>query len=386
MGTGFSRRPKVFVSSTCYDLGPVREQLRNFLLDIGYDPILSEYADVLYDPRTHTHTSCLQEVPGTDMIVLVLGARFGGKAVPEALNAVSLENISNSGFDVSAIESIPNLSVTQLEVLKAVESQVPVFAFVDEKVWHDHLVYEKNKDLVTQIRFPSIEKPETAKYIFEFINFLKSRIRGNSVTPFAKFEDIENHLRKQWASLFQRLLRESRDSTYEGKRIFGLAEQIEDLKTAILSTIDNTQSREIARSAIRYRRLVDFVSSLRMPNPASAIQGNMRFDQLLTGAGIARIAEVEAHDRERIYGRTVLVKNDGTYFELRFPKDFLADIATDWETFVALPLETRKVIYEALSDMERMGPRLLRYRTEQFEDVATSREPAASGEPKGLLG
>lgn len=378
--------PKVFVSSTCYDLGPVREQLRNFLLDIGYDPILSEYSDVLYDPRTHTHTSCLQEVPGADMVVLIVGSRFGGKAVPEALNSISLENIANSGFDVSAIESIPNLSVTQLEVLKAVESQVPVFAFVDEKVWHDHLVYEKNKDLVGQIRFPSIEKSETAKYIFEFINFLKARIRGNSVTPFSKFEDIENHLRKQWASLFQRLLRESRERTYEGKRIFGLAEQIEDLKTAILSTIGNAQSREIARGAIKYRRLVDFLSSLRLSNPAATIQGNMKFDQLLAEADIARVAEIEAHDRDRPYGRTILVKNDGTYFELRFPKDFLSDIASDWDLFVALPLESRKVIYEALSDMERMGPRLLRYRNEQFEEASAPRESFVDTEPKGLLG
>jgi len=135
--------PKVFVSSTCYDLGPVREQIRNFLFDLGYEPILSEYSDILYDPRTHTHTSCLHEVPGADMVVLIVGSRFGGKAVPEALNTVNLESITSAGFDISAIENVSNLSVTQLEILKAVESQIPVFAFVDEKVWHDHLVFEK---------------------------------------------------------------------------------------------------------------------------------------------------------------------------------------------------------------------------------------------------
>ena len=39
--------PKVFVSSTCYDFGMAREQLRAFLLRLGYDPILSEYSDVV---------------------------------------------------------------------------------------------------------------------------------------------------------------------------------------------------------------------------------------------------------------------------------------------------------------------------------------------------
>lgn len=378
--------PKIFVSSTCYDLGAAREQLRNFLLDVGYDPILSEYSDILYDPRTHTHTSCLQEVPGADLVVLIVGSRFGGKAVPEALSSVSLESISNAGFDISTIENISSLSVTQLEVLKAVESQVPVFAFVDEKVWHDHLVYEKNKDIVGQIKFPSIEKPETAKYIFEFINFLKSRIRGNSVVSFSKVEDIQDHLRKQWASLFQRLLRELRDREYEERRIFGLTEQIEDLKTAMLSTIGNTQSRDIARGVIKYRRLVDFLSGLRLTNPKLIFQSKVSFDDLLKEAGITRIVEMDARDRERVFGRTILVKEDGTYFELGFPQDFLADVSVNWESFVAMPEDSRRVIYEALLDNVRMPPRLLRHRNMQFEDLIRDEEVVSDSEPRGLLG
>ena len=88
--------PKVFVSSTCYDLSMAREQLRSFLLRLGYDPILSEYSDVLFDPRAHTHSSCIQEVPNADMVVLLIGPRFGGKIVPEALNNVDMESLINS--------------------------------------------------------------------------------------------------------------------------------------------------------------------------------------------------------------------------------------------------------------------------------------------------
>jgi hypothetical protein len=327
--------PKVFVSSTCYDLGATREQLRNFLLDLGYDPILSEYSDILYDHRTHTHTSCLQEVPGADMVVLIVGSRFGGKAVPEALSAVNIDSISNNGFDVSAIDNITNLSVTQLEVMKALEAQLPVFAFVDEKVWHDHHVYEKNSDIVAQIKFPSIDKQETAAYIFEFINFLKSRIRGNSVISFSKVEDIESHLRKQWASLFQRLLREDRDRSYDVRRAFGLSEQIEDLKTAVLSTISSSQARDIARGTIKYRRLIDFLNGLMISDVSAIYQATISFDDLMQQAGIAEVIELGERDRNRPFGRTILLKDDGTYFELRYPKDFLARISSDWNSFVA---------------------------------------------------
>jgi hypothetical protein len=359
--------PKVFVSSTCYDLGATREQLRNFLLDLGFDPILSEYSDVLYDHRTHTHTSCLQEVPGADMVVLIVGSRFGGKAVPEALSAVDIESVSNNVFDVSAIDNITSLSVTQLEVLKALEAQLPVFAFVDEKVWHDHHVYEKNSAIVAQIKFPSIDKQETAVYIFEFINFLKNRIRGNSVISFSKVEDIESHLRKQWASLFQRLLKEDRYRSYEDRRAFGLSEQIEDLKTAVLSTISSSQARDIARGTIKYRKLIDFLNGLMIGDVSAIHKATISFDDLLQQAGIAEVIELGERDRSRPFGRTILLKNDGTYFELRYPKDLLARISTDWNNFVAMPEESRRVIYEALSDLERMGPPLLRYRDTQFE-------------------
>ena len=46
---------KVFVSSTCYDLGMVRAELRNYLINLGHDPIMSDFNDVLFDPKEHTH-------------------------------------------------------------------------------------------------------------------------------------------------------------------------------------------------------------------------------------------------------------------------------------------------------------------------------------------
>lgn len=51
---------RVFISSTCYDLGIARESLRKFIVSLGYEPVMSDYSDVLYDPRIHTHTSIAQ--------------------------------------------------------------------------------------------------------------------------------------------------------------------------------------------------------------------------------------------------------------------------------------------------------------------------------------
>lgn len=358
--------PKIFISSTCYDLGMAREQLRSFLLRMGYDPVMSEYSDVLYDPRTHTHTSCIKEVPNADMVVLLIGSRFGGNVIPEALSTVDLENLANASFDVTVLEDPEKLSITQLEVLKAIDTTIPVFAFVEEKVMHDHFVYKKNKDLVDEIQFPSIDKPESAKYIFEFINFLHNRNKGNSVIPFRKIEDIETHLRKQWGALFQRLLREQREQLHESRKMFAISEQIEDLKTAVISTIGNSQNREVARGVIKYRRLSDFLSGLSLNDFSVVTQGDCTFEELLSSADIVSVRDIPGS--HNTFGRSALIKSDGTFYELRFSQEFLNRIAIDWQSYTALSPDVRQIIFEAISDMGKVGPNILRYRDEQFEE------------------
>ena len=136
---------KVFVSSTCYDLSILRSQLRLFIQNIGHEPTMSDYNDLLYDPRVHTHTSCVDEVASCDAVVLIVGSRFGGKSVPEALSKLDFDRLFNESKSIESLKVKENLSVTQLEILKAVESDIPVFTFIDEGVWHDHALYEKNK-------------------------------------------------------------------------------------------------------------------------------------------------------------------------------------------------------------------------------------------------
>lgn len=363
--------PKIFLSSTCYDLGMVREQLRSFFLRLGYDPILSEYSDVLYDPRMHTHTSCIQEVPNADIVVVLIGSRFGGRAVPEALGSIDIENLVKSSFDVTVLMEPEKLSITQLEVLKAIDATVPVFAFVDEKVMHDHFVYQKNKDIADKIKFPSIEKPESARYIFEFINFLHQRNKGNSVVTFGRIEDIESHLMKQWGALFQKLLREQRDHAHETRKLFTISEQIEDIKTAIISTIGNAQSRDVARSVIKYRRLSDFLSGLSFPNATVITEGTCGFEELLESADIVKVRDIP--DPRMAFGRVALIKTDGTFYEMRMSQEFLSRVAIDWTNFVTLSPEVRRIVFEAISDMGRMGPGLLRYKLEKFDEYFAER-------------
>ncbi|BDQ68041.1 DUF4062 domain-containing protein [Shewanella xiamenensis] len=366
---------RVFVSSTCYDLSVIRAQLRIFIQNLGHEPLMSDYSDLLYDPRIHTHTSCVDEVASADVVVLIVGARFGGKTVPEALAKLDFDLLKKESKSTESLTKKENLSVTQLEILKAVESGIPVFTFVDQSVWHDHALYEKNKDkpIINDISFPSIEKPETASFIFEFINFLRHRARGNSVFTFSKLQDIEDALKRQWSSLFQKLIQEQRNRAFEAKRLDNLTEQFEDLKTAILTSIGTTNERDVARGVVRFRRLIDFVRALGLKDHSFLIRGHHTWDELLYYAEIEKVLDAsdlpeEFSYQRRSFGpraRMYLIKRDGTFFELRTSPDFFHNLSLEWGAFMELSEETREIIVDALSEMRPgMGP--LRYVREPF--------------------
>lgn len=349
---------KVFVSSTCYDLSILRSQLRLFIQNIGHEPTMSDYNDLLYDPRVHTHTSCVDEVASCDAVVLIVGSRFGGKSVPEALSKLDFDRLFNESKSIESLKVKENLSVTQLEILKAVESDIPVFTFIDEGVWHDHALYEKNKDkaIISDIDFPSIQKPETARFIFEFINFIRHRVRGNSVFPFSKLQDIEDILRRQWSALFQKLLLEQRSKAYAARRLDDLSEQFEDLKTAILSSIRNDKQREVARGVVRYRRLVTFLRNLGRFDFGLVTAGHASWTDVLNSADIKKVFNPldlpdNISSRGSYRNRIFLIKEDNTFFELRAPQDYMIELEADWAGFVMLSDDTRSIIWEALDDI-----------------------------------
>lgn len=176
--------PRVFISSTCYDLKHIRENLKYFVKTIGYEPVLSEDGDVFYGPSNHTHDACLKEVQTCQIFVLVIGGRYGGKF-----------NGSDS-------------SITNNEYREAISKGIPVFALVESAVYSDNHLYatnvKNNKELAQQIDYPSSDSTK----IFEFIDEVRKQTANNAIYPFKDFSDMETYLRKQWAGMMYDFLDE----------------------------------------------------------------------------------------------------------------------------------------------------------------------------------
>jgi hypothetical protein len=166
--------PIVFISSTYYDLRHVREIIRDFIISLGYEPVLSEYSDVLYRPGDSVQNSCLEEIKHCDMFVLIIGQRYGSL--------------------------FPNdtLSITHREYIEASSNNIPIFAFVDRDVYTDFKIWQENQH-IDSIKYITVHENE----IFQFIDDIMSKAVDNALIQYGSVSDILNHLRKQWAAMFK---------------------------------------------------------------------------------------------------------------------------------------------------------------------------------------
>lgn len=350
---------RVLVSSTAYDLGVLRTSLKNFIQSLGFDPVLSEESDVLYDPRDHTHGSCLREVEQCDMVILIIGARFGS-----SISDAEVQKLT-ARLDEAALErpTSTRLSVTQAEALTAAIHRIPVFAFVERGVDHDYRIYRRNvhEDFAANIQYASIARAGTAEYIFSFIEYLQRRASNNSITIFDSIDDVYGHLQKQWSALFQRLLRESRMQEEKEVRIDKLAQEMQELKEAVLQSIGpGGGGRTIARMSIEYRDMVDF---LRCLPPAAApirdlvVEVTHSWDELLLIAG--GITSLEELKDPSSPWPTLLRRGALEDHVCRISTADISKLGERWKRFRQLPSDQKAVVIDGLFEVLNSSPRVI---------------------------
>ncbi|MDP1803195.1 MAG: DUF4062 domain-containing protein [Bacteroidota bacterium] len=175
--------PRVFVSSTCYDLNEIRDSLYSFISSLNYVPVFSDKNDVFYHPDMHTHDSCIKEVETCQLFVLIIGGRFGGK------------------YHLDTEKSIVNAEYAAARHLK-----IPIFTFIKREVYEDHRQFSHNKvqkpDLYDQFYYSAIDKQEHAINIFDFVNEVRKNDINNAIFSFEYGREIKDILLKQFAGLF----------------------------------------------------------------------------------------------------------------------------------------------------------------------------------------
>lgn len=200
-------RPRIFVSSTYYDLKHIRSSLDNFIESLGYDSVLSEKGDIAYSPDIPLDESCYREASGADIFVLIIGGRYG--------SSVSDEEKTPSRTFFERYDSI-----TKKEYETAWSKDIPIYILIEQNVYSEYQTYLRNKS-TKSIKYAHVDSIN----IFRVIEEILLKPRNNPVHTFERFPEIEAWLREQWSGLFRELLQRMSNQ----KQISTLSSQVETL-------------------------------------------------------------------------------------------------------------------------------------------------------------
>lgn len=182
-------KPRVFISSTFYDLRQIRADIDQFLRGLGYDAIRNEEGSIPYGKDERLEEYCIQEIRHSDILISIIGGRFGSESKDEA----SIEKY------------IQKSSISQRELRTAIDNQKQVYIFIDKNVSAEYQTYLLNKGN-SNVNYKFVDDQR----IYSFIEEIKNLGINNNIKDFETSEDITSYLREQFAGLFQRFIDDQR--------------------------------------------------------------------------------------------------------------------------------------------------------------------------------
>jgi hypothetical protein len=169
--------PKVFVSSTMYDLQYLRDAVRQAIVEIGLEPVMSEHSEVAFTPSDTVENACYKALQECHLAVVIVGKRYG--------------TLGKDG-----------ISVTHNEFRVARDRKVPTFCLVDKEVLAFKRVFDHSV-AAADVPYPGMEAHD---HTFRFVREIAEARPNNAILSFESAQDARTHLRSQIAHLFQELL------------------------------------------------------------------------------------------------------------------------------------------------------------------------------------
>lgn len=256
--------PRIFISSTFYDLKYARETLSEFIEEHGFETIRSESGDIGYINGNNLDESCYKAMSESDMAVLIVGGRYGS---PSSDSEDTEDKFSRY------------ISVTHKEFDTAIKNNVPIFVFIDSAVYQEYKMYKKNKKEFEQkdcqIAFEAVDNINVHRFIENIC--LTPKI---PICSFSNVSEIKDILRKQWSDMMRTYLlsikRNNSISQIERSidNVYSTIKQMSIMLNEVGKiTINNVevytdvnQQQQIEYIAGRIANAFEFVSTLKTPD------------------------------------------------------------------------------------------------------------------------
>ncbi len=251
--------PRIFISSTCFDLEEVRVNLRKFIEEFGYEPIMSEFGDIFYEFDKHVQDSCIQYIKNSDIYILIIGDYYGSKyhnaqkEVPESITLMEFK------------EAITKAKLKYIFINKFVEYDYTNYRKYLEKKYSEFFkkndvkdIEMKKKEIKQEVDISYPFQKDSYKYIFAFLDEINELKSGNAYFKFESSVDIKENLKKQWAFFMQESIRKYCDDVKEEDEKVELKEISKKLNQVYV-TISSLSKDKIAEDKISINSLLKAV-------------------------------------------------------------------------------------------------------------------------------
>jgi hypothetical protein len=207
-------KPRVFISSTYYDLKYLRESLEKFLFNLNFEPVLFEANKVTFEHGKPLDISCFNEVKTCHIMILIIGGRYG------SLISEQDSDIEKQIYDTDYI------SITRKEYETAFKDNIPVFVCIDKNVYGEYNTYKINRDFYDKavasgnFKFFHVDSVN----VFKFIDLVSTK----ALKTFERIEEIESYLKDQISGMFYLYL-ETLKSKDRQDEIFDTVSELKNL-------------------------------------------------------------------------------------------------------------------------------------------------------------
>ena len=162
-------RPRVFVSSTFYDLKYARTELERFIRDMRYEPVLNERGNIPYGSKETLERFRYKEVDKVHVLMSIIGGRYGTQS-----------------------REAEDRSISNMEPETAIKQNKQVYIFIEAGVHSEYQTYRKNKGN-SDIVYSHVDDAR----VYRFIDEVYALPTNNQIASFDSIPSVAAYLKDQ---------------------------------------------------------------------------------------------------------------------------------------------------------------------------------------------
>ena len=198
-------KPRVFISSTVFDLGDLRGAIKYWLEESGYEVLASDFNDFQKDVALNSYDACFAVIGTCQYFILLIGARAGGRVATPPNTSITMMEY-RCAYERAQEGKIKILALVRGSIWTMLEDRKALGEFIKNEYQKEHVLTDADVEKLTHHKSKIIED---ADLIFSFVNEVRRHQEMNAaikqthvalpvnnwIHPFNNFREVVDVMR-----------------------------------------------------------------------------------------------------------------------------------------------------------------------------------------------